>query len=277
MPVGTTLVNLRAMLKAEIGDEMSESITTANDARYNRLLANQQIWLVGKDAWLLPGKVQKEVALTAGTRLYSLPAGIDLQQLDAPAYVKFGNIRFVIEHGISQDNYNAMDPALNMRSNPIFRWDIVDDSGTRKLEVWPTPASDQTLIFEGKPTLGALASDSDTCVVDDLLLVLFTAAEILARQKQGDAQAKLAKANDRLNWLKGNRPSEFETFSMRGAGQKPSCARTMVGATDYSLRYIRYVEGVGTQMLADDGLWHTFQIVIDQGQATIEVDPQGTL
>ena len=267
---------LRQMLKAEIGDEMSETVTTANDARYNRLLSNQQIWLVSKDAWLLPGKVRKDVALTAGTRLYALPTGIDLQQLAQPAHVKLDDLRFWLEFGITQEQYNTLDPAQDMRSDPIFRWDIVDDSGTRKIEVWPLPASDQTLIFEGRPELGALSSDSHTCVVDDLLLVLFTAAEILARQKQGDAQAKLAKANDRLNWLKGNRPSEFEKFSLRGAGATRCTERPVMGTSDDSVRYIRYVNGV-TQMQATDGLWYDFRLVVDQGQTTIEVGQTGTL
>lgn len=276
MPVGTTLTVLRQMLKAEIGDEMSESITTANDARYNRLLANQQIWLVSKDAWLLPGKVRKEVALTAGTRLYTLPTGIDLQQLAQPAYVKFENYRFWTEFGISQENYNALDPAQDMRGDPVLRWDIVDDSGTKKLEVWPIPASAQTLIFEGRPALGALSSDSDTCLVDDLLLVLFTAAEILARQKQGDAAAKLAKANDRLNWLKGNRPSEFERFSLSGRGACRSEKRPMVGTSEFSVSYIRFQNGTTQIKNSDDGLWYDFRLVTDQGQVTLEIGQTGT-
>lgn len=273
MPVGTTLVNLRQMLMAETGDEMSETIAAANVTRYNRLLSNMQSWLVGKDAWLMPGKVRKEVALTAGTRLYSMPTGIDLQSLAYPAHVKFDRLRFYLDFGISQQDYNIFDPTdTDHRLDPVLRWDVVDDAGTKKLEVWPIPASDQTVIFEGKPVLGALASDSDTCVVDDLLLVLFTAAKILGK----NGQACLSQAQDRLNWLKGNRPSEFEVFSLSGRG---TCRcredRPMVGVTDYSVSYIRFQNGV-TQIKADDGLWYDFRLVIDQGQTTLEIGQTGT-
>lgn len=278
MATGTLLPVLRQMLKAEIGDEMDETITSSNDLRYNRQLENMQIWLVGEHAWLLPPKVRKEVALTAGTRLYDLPTGIDLQALAYPAYVKLDRWRFYLDFGISQADYNALSPdvADGQFCDPVFRWDVAQDGAASKLEVWPIPASDQTLIFEGRPTLGALAAPTDAAVVDDLVLVLFTAASILSTRKGGAAQACLARAQSRLNRLRGERPSQFETFSMRGGGRaRCTKERPMVGVTDFSVSYIRFVNG-GTQIKGEDGLWYDFRLVVDQGQTTLEIGQTGS-
>jgi hypothetical protein len=276
MPVGTTLLTLRQMLRAEIGENLDETASPANVTLHNRLLSTKQSWLANQHAYLL-SKVRKEVALTAGTRLYTLPTGIDLDRLDQPAYTKLGNFRFWMEFGIRQEHYNAFDPTLDMRCDPVIRWDIINDAGTRKLEVWPIPASNQTMIIEGMGVPSTMTANGDLCVVDDLVLVLFTAAEILTRDKQADAQAKLSLAQAALNSLKASRPSEFETFSLSGRG-RTCCTkdRPMVGVTDYSVSYIRFVNGE-TQLLASDGLWYSFQLVNDQGQVTIEIGQTGTL
>jgi hypothetical protein len=59
------------------------------------------------------------------------------------------------------------------------------------------------LQFIGKRKLGNLVANEDTADLDDRLIVLFAAAEILANQKSEDAQAKLSLANERYARLKG--------------------------------------------------------------------------
>ena len=84
------------------------------------------------------------------------------------------------------------------------------------LEVWPIPSVPQTLELEGLLPLTIMENDADTCVIDDLLLVLFTAAEYLSRAGAGDAQAKITKAKAHLDTLKASYPSRYETFNMSG-------------------------------------------------------------
>ena len=59
-----------------------------------------------------------------------------------------------------------------------------------------------TLRLRGVKTLSALVALDDTADLDDQLVVLFSAAELLARQKSGDAQLKLAQANAHFQRLK---------------------------------------------------------------------------
>ena len=56
---------------------------------------------------------------------------------------------------------------------------------------------------------------ADTADLDDQLIVLYTAAEVLTRQKQGDAQNKLAQAQAHYQRLKA-RMAKTDTFVIGG-------------------------------------------------------------
>jgi hypothetical protein len=66
-----------------------------------------------------------------------------------------------------------------------------------QFEVWPTPGPTQSfsLRIEGNAPLNTLVEDTDICVIDATLIVLFAASEILAMQKSESASLKLQKAN----------------------------------------------------------------------------------
>ena len=67
----------------------------------------------------------------------------------------------------------------------------------------------------GIKNLSALTGEADTADLDDQLIVLYAASEILARQKQGDAQNKIAQATAHYARLKA-RMSKTETFVIGG-------------------------------------------------------------
>lgn len=217
MAIGTELSTLRAMLKAEIGAELDDTVAPGNIALYTRLLNNQQAWLVGEHAFL-NWKVRVTLPVTVGTRYYDLPDGIDFQRLEKPVYTNYNGFRYEIHYGISQPHLNVFRSDDGVTGNPVMRWQIVDTGDGRQIEVWPVPQTAQELIFTGVGLVTDMEDDTDTAVVDDLMLVLFTAAEILAREKSADAGAKLAKAQSRLNRLRADAGSEFESFRMHGAG-----------------------------------------------------------
>ena len=88
-----------------------------------------------------------------------------------------------------------------------------------QIEMWPIPAIAQTLELAGTLPINQMEVDTDTCVIDDLLLVLFTAAEILARAGVGDAQAKAAKAKAHLDSIRSSYPFKFDTFNISGGSR----------------------------------------------------------
>ena len=61
----------------------------------------------------------------------------------------------------------------------------------------------QKIRFKALKKLDPLVAVTDTAELDDNLIVLFAAAEVLARTKAADAQAKLAQANTHYARLKG--------------------------------------------------------------------------
>lgn len=207
------------MLNAELGNELDETVAPGSVAIDNQLLNNQQAFLAAQHAYLLR-KARVEVALTVGTQYYSVPTGVDMDRIDKPSYVRIGNtFRYEVWFGINQTEYNAFDSARGITGQPVRRWDLIDVSGTRKIEVWPIPSAAQTLMLSGPLVVTTMSTNSDVCVLDDMLIVLFTAAEKLARMGSADAQTKLAKAQAHLYALKGATPSRYDTFTISGAGR----------------------------------------------------------
>jgi len=215
MAVGTTLVQLRKMLNAEIEDEIDETISNAGITRKNQLLNNMQQFLWNQHDYLR-GKVRVEAPIPADTQYCDLPTGIDLDHLDKPTYVLMNNWRYEVQFGIKVTDYNVFNSSLGVKSQPIYKFDFVNVDGTLMMEVWPISTVDQTLELSGILPLTQMVSDSDTCVVDDMAIVLFVAAEILAKRGAGDAQAKLAKATAYINSLRSGKPSRYETFNIAG-------------------------------------------------------------
>ena len=65
-------------------------------------------------------------------------------------------------------------------------------SAAAQFEVWPIPPAGQpySLRIEGNAPLNPLIEDTDTCVIDATLVVLFAAAEILAHAKERERLAQ---------------------------------------------------------------------------------------
>lgn len=236
MPVGTTLAVLRQMLNAECGEEMDETISPARVGVNNQLLNNQQSFLDNQHAYLR-GKTRVSLTAVVGTQYYALPAGIDFDRLEKPEFTNVSNFRYRIGFGIGQAEYNIFRSDQGVTASPVMKWDMVNIGGVLKIELWPVPSVAQTIELAGLLPLVAMSSDSDTCVIDDLILVLFTAAEILARKGAQDAGAKGAKAKAAMDSLKASYPSAFETFNLAGVdrnGFRPPNNRRPVVAVNGS-------------------------------------------
>ncbi len=141
--------------------------------------------------------------------------------------------------GINTDDYNIFNPDLNVTATPIMKWDQVNVNGVLQIQIWPISNTQQTLEFSGLLPITQMVSDTDTCVIDDMALVLFTAAEILAKRQSGDAQAKLAKATSYVASIRAGKPSRYETFVISGDdwGRRSN--------TDYKRPVVAVVGGSG--------------------------------
>lgn len=218
MAVGTQLAVLRQMLYAECGEESDETISPALVPVYNQLLNNQQQYLDGQNAYLR-GKTVAGLAAVVGQQYYNLPAGIDFDQIETPTFTNVVSFRYRIGYGIGQEEYNIFRSDLGVTASPVMRWQLVNVNGVQQIELWPIPSVVQTIEFTGLLPLTPMVQDTDVCVIDDLALVLFTAAKRLARQGKADAQETAARAMAHLNNLRAKAGSKFDVFNL--AGQQP--------------------------------------------------------
>lgn len=204
MPVGQPLSELRRMLRAETGQSINPAQGVNAQGQYDLALARQQreLWLANDWPHL---SYPVDIALAIGQRLYDYDALMPFDAIDA-AYVKNSSGKWdPVSYGIDTLCYNEYSETD--RSWPVRRWAnrVKITSGkvvpAGQFEVWPTPDQVGTLRFVGTAVPNALVADSDVAVLDDTLIVLFAAAEILAEQKSERAALKLQKANQHLRML----------------------------------------------------------------------------
>ena len=135
------------------------------------------------------------------------------------AEFKHGDYWTKLDYGIGAKQYNQFDSDRGITSYPIQCYDAYENN---QIELWPIPSTNSTastkqgmVRFHGIKNLNGLIAETDKADLDDQLIVLYASAEMLARQKQADAQNKLAQAQAHYARLKA-RLSKTETFVLGG-------------------------------------------------------------
>lgn len=220
MARGTTLVKLLDYLRSECG--VSQNPAHNPQVRDQQIISLQrtQEMLWGDFAW--PHlRVDRVVELQAGQRYYDMPTDIDIDRIER-IEVRFNSAYCELKWGIEACHYAVFDSDLDVRSSPAQRVRIVEDE---QLEIWPIPdvdADPDTLEGRVKITgirqLRPLVADDDRADLDDRLIVLYAAAEWLARNGAKDAQVKQDKANRHYLKIRGGLMPR-RRFGMLGVGQ----------------------------------------------------------
>lgn len=227
MAYGTTLRDLLLRLRAECGHALEENLGRATERQYQMILERVQDWLYHDFDWpqLM---IRRDIEIAAGQRYYDFPADINFDRITR-VDVKFGGVWERVEQGITLQDYTDFDPEQDVRSDPVLKWDYHrsdSDDFITQMEVWPVPGSDFVdetgefkLKVEGVRVLKRLTLATDRAMLDDMLIVLFAAAEILADQNAPSAQAKLAAAQQHYSRLKGSISHQAApAFSWLGSG-----------------------------------------------------------
>jgi hypothetical protein len=165
--------------------------------------------------------------MQAGQRYYDFPTDLNLERVERVEF-KWDDRWHQLEYGIGRTQLDQYDSDRDVRSWPIYRWKEAEDN---QIEVWPVPSLDGSidpptglLRFTGIRALRPLVQESDRADLDDTLLVLFSAAEILAREKAADAGLKLQMAENHYRRLRArgskrdyiSLSTEEERFMLRG-------------------------------------------------------------
>lgn len=217
MARGTSLGQLIEDLRSECGHSLQPSLgKSTRDVLINTLQRTQRrLW----DDYSWPFlRVRRDIAINSGQRYYSLPADMVFERIEEVEY-KNGHLWDKLVYGIGRNQYNQHDSDRNITSHPIERYAAYEGN---MIEFWPISnrntdptTGDGEVRLHGIKNLSPFVAASDTADLDDQLLVLYAAGEILARQKQADAQNKLAQAQAHYSRLKA-RLSKTESFVIGG-------------------------------------------------------------
>tara|TARA_R110002072_G_scaffold29439_2_gene93071 strand:- start:344 stop:1054 length:711 start_codon:yes stop_codon:yes gene_type:complete len=217
MPRGVTLGQLITDLRSEAGHSLQANLGKATRDVFVNLIDRTQRRLWADYSWPFLS-VTRDLAINAGQRYYDLPSDVTFERIERME-TKHGDVWGKMHFGITNEHYNQHDSDRGIRSSPIRRYDTYEGN---QLEIWPIPAenSDPSTFkglvrLHGIKNLSALVAEADTADLDDQLILLYAAAELAARQKQGDANNKLAQAQAHYGRLKA-RMSKTETFVIGG-------------------------------------------------------------
>lgn len=221
MARGTTLAVLVSMVKAEIGDTLESGVATQRDDGLYYSLANTEQRLLSQFRWPFLEK-RADVALVANDRYVNLPTTISFEYHNPVVEVRntgTTDIWTPVGYGIGAEEFAHYDSDNNQVADPVLRWQFY---GGTQFEVWPMPVTAQTIRFSGQQKITPMSSAGSTCTLDDLLLVLFVAADKLARLEAVDARLKFDQAQNHLSRLLGAYPTRRDTYNMAGEVTQPS-------------------------------------------------------
>lgn len=214
MARGTTLEQLTVMMKAEVGATPKYDANTDMNFVYHQYLRRHYENLY--DGWAWPFKrIERDVLTQAGERYYDWPADIDVEQ-QLEFWVDENGTWIRLEQGIGPEQYNSY--AEGERQDYPYRWDW---QGEDQFEVWPMSALDGVkLRIIGTKNPNKLISESDTCDIDDQMVVLYAASELLLRDDPNRAQMKQNMAKQREAIVKAKLQTR-KRLSMSGRDRSP--------------------------------------------------------
>lgn len=206
MARGKTLLSLLDDLRAEIRVSLNPAHNAQVRETQVKNLQRVQDWLYEDFDW--PHlRIERLVAVQAGQRFLDVPPDLDLERI-LDIQVRYGTDWCRLVSGIGPAEYACYDSELGETSYPVRRWRIYEGE---RLELWPVPADatnstsfDGQIKVAGIKRLSRLVDDDDRADLDNRLIVLYAAAEMLAASGAKDAKLKLDQAAQRYASLRAD-------------------------------------------------------------------------
>ena len=238
MPVGVQLSILRRDLRAETGQSLNPAQGVQSQATQDNAINRQQRELWEEFAW--PHlRYYVDLPLAESQRYYDYPASVTFDQITNIYAADDGNAGWrKLTYGIRAFDIPASGPKVG---NPR-QWankPVVDASAgvttnaSGQIEITPVPGvlgTGAVLRIEAQAPITEMIADSDKCILDSTLIVLFASAEILATQKSESAALKLKKAQQYLQKLQANQgPDKRSNYNMGGSMRSSTSGRYVPG------------------------------------------------
>lgn len=189
-------------LRAELGKAVDPAAGVADLPSLKQTIARNYESLYDDYDWPHLSVISERIPLSAGQRYYDFPDNMGYEGVEK-VVIWWNGDPVDLTRGIDFEHYAEYDSESDERSDPATHWDVRFTGTKEQCEIWPLPASSNSIQFKGKRKFTALVDETDLCMIDDHLVVLTCAVELLPRQKSGDAQVKLAALQSRYGRLKG--------------------------------------------------------------------------
>lgn len=208
-------------LRAELLKSTDPAVGVADLPTLRQVLARNYESIYQSYDWPHLNVVFSRIPLSAGQRYYDFPDDCDYDDVKQ-AVVWWNSQPVHIERGIGFEHYATHDSEGGATSDPVSRWDVRWTSTREQMEVWPVPASGgQAVQFEGTAKFVPLIEDADLCRIDDHIVVLASAIELVPEKSRQAAQAKLAAAQSRIASVKGRSKSASGSIRLGLGGSNP--------------------------------------------------------
>jgi hypothetical protein len=189
MRTGVPLHQIRREVMIEAGLSPDPGHEAFSRETLNQKINRTERIMAQEDEWPTQ-HYEQQVTVPPDAKWVSFPVGITPSSIRQVS-VLFGTIWLPVVQGIGPAERTVYSD--DMRATPISRWEInVDQPG--QFEVWPRGAVQQTLLFSGTRKIGGMVDENDACTLDADVIVLRTAAKILARDRQEDAALLMGEA-----------------------------------------------------------------------------------
>jgi hypothetical protein len=213
MARGRQLSQLVSALQAETGLSLLPASGTSSYDHRVQIINRVQARLYSAWEWDF-AFVKRDLPVVAGDRFLSFPVDLDFERIQWVAISSGTNSSDwrQLGYGIGEGAYRST--AEGDQGNPQ-RWGHSEGS---KLELWPVADGPYRVRVRGALNLPLLVQPSDRAILDDTLIVLTAAAELLKRAKLGDWEDKQREAQLHFTRLRGQVSGNKRAPFVNGGG-----------------------------------------------------------
>lgn len=202
MARGNTLGQVVQMARLEARLDPNPSLSINLTPVIEQIIRREQERLYEEFDWPFL-RVNRPITTQAGQRYYDIPDDLHLERIERIDYF-WGDKWYPLERGINVEDYNIHDSDADVREEPAIKWDVSDTGSEAQIEIWPIPVTDgREIRVTGIRKLTPLIVAGDRLDLDDMMISLFTAAELLADRNKQQASVLQQKAVSRFNTVKG--------------------------------------------------------------------------
>lgn len=203
MARGRQLIQLVSMLREEVNRATSTAVGVDDLPLLKQKLTRTQEFFYDEWDWPFLRQVFPLKALSVGEQYYDFPTNLNIERVE-DVDLWYGNLPRRLTRGIEVAHYAIYNSNLGVTSEPALRWDVRWTGVKEQFEIWPIPASNsQSVQFTGIRSLRPMVADGDVADLDDQMIVLTCAAEILAKQGSESASVVAGLAKARFQRMKG--------------------------------------------------------------------------